>query len=272
MEGTWSDFLKTYLQDEVEPGTDYPNGSYAYIMENRNLDNEAIAAETAFVNQMLENAIAGIGGYSNENCLYENCANYGTIKFSNIGAYAGGICGYVNNDSFVGVNNCLNIGEVGMIEGTTPTYGGVFVGRLRSHANSKFQNNYWLAGSGAKAYGENQADASEVTPEQLLSGEVCYKLNGDQEAISWYQTLGEDEWPVLFDTHKRVWLDGTTYTNTEPGGKGDLNGDGKIDIADAVSILNLMAESTFSEEADLNGDGKVDIADFVSVLNLMAEQ
>ena len=56
------------------------------------------------------------------------------------------------------------------------------------------------------------------------------------------------------------------------GTQGDLNGDGKVDIADAVSILNLMAEGSDSPAADLNGDGKVDIADFVSVLNLMAEQ
>ena len=56
------------------------------------------------------------------------------------------------------------------------------------------------------------------------------------------------------------------------GTAGDLNGDGKVDIADAVSILNLMAEGSDSPTADLNGDGKVDIADFVSVLNLMAEQ
>ena len=53
---------------------------------------------------------------------------------------------------------------------------------------------------------------------------------------------------------------------------GDLNGDFKIDIADAVSILNLMAEGADNPAADLNGDGKVDIADFVSVLNLMAGQ
>ena len=53
---------------------------------------------------------------------------------------------------------------------------------------------------------------------------------------------------------------------------GDLNGDGKTDLADAVNILNLMAEGGDNPAADLNGDGKVDIADFVSVLNLMAGQ
>ncbi|MBR5394979.1 MAG: leucine-rich repeat protein [Bacteroidaceae bacterium] len=56
------------------------------------------------------------------------------------------------------------------------------------------------------------------------------------------------------------------------GSAGDLNGDSKIDIADAVSVLDLMAEGKDDPAADLNGDGKVDIADFVSVLDLMAGQ
>ena len=51
---------------------------------------------------------------------------------------------------------------------------------------------------------------------------------------------------------------------------GDLNGDGNVDIADAVSILNLMAAGTYMKAADLNNDEKVDIADFVSTLNIMA--
>lgn len=55
------------------------------------------------------------------------------------------------------------------------------------------------------------------------------------------------------------------------GIEGDLNGDGKIDIADAVTVLNVMADGTNDSSADLNDDGKVDIADFVTVLNLMAE-
>ena len=56
-----------------------------------------------------------------------------------------------------------------------------------------------------------------------------------------------------------------------PAPVGDLNGDSKIDIADAVSVLNLMAEENFNKAADINNDGKIDIADFVSILNIMAE-
>ena len=52
----------------------------------------------------------------------------------------------------------------------------------------------------------------------------------------------------------------------------DINSDGEIDIADAVSILNIMAAGDDNPDADINGDGKIDIADFVSVLNIMAER
>ncbi len=53
---------------------------------------------------------------------------------------------------------------------------------------------------------------------------------------------------------------------------GDLNRDGKVDIADAVAVLEVMARDGNDAEADLNGDGKVDIADFVAVLEIMAKQ
>ena len=56
------------------------------------------------------------------------------------------------------------------------------------------------------------------------------------------------------------------------GVSGDLNGDGVIDIADAVCVLDVMASAEPDMTADLNGDGSVDIADLVVVLDLMAQQ
>ena len=162
--------------------------------------------------------IGGIGGYSNEKCLYKNCANYGTITFNNAGAYASGICGYVNNDSFTGLTNCLNVGTIKTADGTAPTYGGALVGWLRAHANSTFENNYWLEGSAVRAYGENEEESTSVTALQLQSGEVCYNLNGDQTEINWYQTLPEDPYPVLNPTHSQVWLYESSYVNDDPTG------------------------------------------------------
>jgi len=57
-----------------------------------------------------------------------------------------------------------------------------------------------------------------------------------------------------------------------PAKAGDLNGDGSIDIADAVSVLDIMASDGYSKDADLNKDNAVDIADFVSILEIMVLQ
>lgn len=61
---------------------------------------------------------------------------------------------------------------------------------------------------------------------------------------------------------------GTIVALTE--NKGDLNKDSKVDIADAVTVLNIMAAGEYNAEADINVDDKVDIADFVTILNIMA--
>ncbi len=75
---------------------------------------------------------------------------------------------------------------------------------------------------------------------------------------------------------KSVTTDGTSaYMGTVVIGKqaqGDLNADGKVDIADAVTVLDIMASGEYNEAADINNDTKVDIADFVSVLDIMAAQ
>ena len=53
---------------------------------------------------------------------------------------------------------------------------------------------------------------------------------------------------------------------------GDVNCDGLIDIADAVTILDAMAGLEVPGIADVNGDGNIDIADFVTELDIMAAQ
>ena len=99
---------------------------------------------------------------------------------------------------------------------------------------------------------------------------VIYYENEQNVMTTVQVALAKDKRCKAYEHNGRTWVE---YAGSEPvNPTGDLNGDGKTDLADAVIILNLMAEGMDNSTADLNGDGKVDIADFVSVLNLMAEQ
>ena len=64
----------------------------------------------------------------------------------------------------------------------------------------------------------------------------------------------------------------TIEQGVEPSIKGDTNGDQVVNIADAVSVLNVMASGNYNADADVNEDGEVNIADYVTVLNIMAAQ
>ena len=59
-----------------------------------------------------------------------------------------------------------------------------------------------------------------------------------------------------------------------PSIRGDVTGDGKVDIADVNAVINIMLGKTvISDEllvtSDVTGDGKVDIADVNAVINIM---
>ena len=140
--------------------------------------------------------------------------------------------------------------------GGTPTYGGAFIGRLRSHANSQFVNNYWLQGSAPNASGENGITANVVNEEQLASGEVCFKLNAEQEVPAWYQNLtgdDKDAYPVLDPTHKVVLYDEVTgYYN-----EGDEDPDGISTIEHSTlniehSIYNLAGQRMSKLQKGIN--------------------
>lgn len=55
--------------------------------------------------------------------------------------------------------------------------------------------------------------------------------------------------------------------------RGDVNGDGDVDIADAVCIVNHIVGKTnitfIKDAADANDDGDIDIADAVHIVNLV---
>ena len=63
-------------------------------------------------------------------------------------------------------------------------------------------------------------NASVVDETQITSGELCYLLNQEDDLPTpvWYQTLGQDDHPVLNKTHAKVMLDddGTFFNEDNP--------------------------------------------------------
>ena len=55
-----------------------------------------------------------------------------------------------------------------------------------------------------------------MTASQLASGEVCYRLNGDQTDIRWYLILGYDPYPLLHEDHLKVLCKDGIYYNDDP--------------------------------------------------------
>ena len=122
-----------------------------------------------------------------------NCLFAGTITSEISNSYCGGMAGYGGaNVSSVTITNCLSLGTL------EAPVNGQFFGNIRN-AGSTIANCYYQGdntiGNGSTAL--TNLEATAVTDEQLESGKVCYLLNGDQTAITWYQTIGTDDEPTL---------------------------------------------------------------------------
>ena len=185
--------------------------------------------------------IAYLGGDS-----IANCANYGTITFSDEGCAAGGVAGYLNNTTTY-IRNCLNVGTVLCDGSDSPKYGGAIIGRIKKNwSSARVNNNFWLEGS---AYGPSKKDdgtsplaASEEgsTPDVLASGEITWQLNnGKFLDVAWYQDLTEEPYPMLTSNGKIVYQ----FSN---GSYENINNDNIDEI-----IRNLIAEENdFLDEID----------------------
>ena len=129
--------------------------------------------------------------------------------------------GYTNS-SLVTITNCLSIGTV-----KSARYA-QFFGALNG-TNSKIINSYYKgdyingSSSGQQA---NPQDATLVTDAQLLSGEICFKLNADRNDDVWFQTIAADDYPVLEAGHQKVWFYDGAYSNIDPDGIRDIQADG----------------------------------------------
>jgi hypothetical protein len=55
----------------------------------------------------------------------------------------------------------------------------------------------------------------------------------------------------------------------QPGIKGDVNGDGEVNIADVNAIIDCILTGTINPRGDVNGDTEVNIADVNAVIDII---
>ena len=102
-----------------------------------------------------------------------------------------------------------------------------------------------------------------------LLGDIPMNLQGKMNDEKLYVTIDIDMQETI---HQICYVQLGTDDFSAASKLGDLNGDGMVDIADAVTVLNIMAAGEYNADADVNHDQTVDIADFVTILNIMAAQ
>ena len=69
----------------------------------------------------------------------------------------------------------------------------------------------------------------------------------------------------IIGTPKAPYIIDLQHLNTG-GIKGDVNGDGIVNIADVAAIIQQLMANSPQPEADVNGDGKVDVADILATI------
>ena len=165
---------------------------------------------------------------------------------------------------------------------TTPVYYNVYMASMTvfntSSTTAKFSLEYsveddengtpiWVTAPSSK--GEDGAEAAGK------SESTCYwllNLNNTQPAkFRIYERAGNKNVACYID-------DLTFYYTGEEGGpagwdKGDVNGDGEVNIADVNAIIGIIlgetAQADVVKRADVNGDGEVNIADVNAIIDII---
>ena len=176
-------------------------------------------------NSCVENCISKVtitseceGSYTHGGIV--GVAEGGTIKNSAfLGAFAtpteggnSGIMGWTSNG--VSITNCYVFGEFNVVQDDC--------NMIAQGKNLVLTNCYYVKNASCAV----PAGVTEVTEEQIMSGQLAYYLNGMRsDTVSWYQNIdteaAADEYPVPFSTHAVVYAVGTLNCDGSPQSEDD---------------------------------------------------
>ena len=165
------------------------------------------------------------------------CGNTGNVTGTDESA---ALTGWIGSNSGNVITACWNSGTVNGVKNNDNTYRGT--------------------ATASTIYDKNGGQGTVITDEMLTSGELCYRLNGDQSVIAWTQTLdGTQEYPLpvadgnqVF-AHGKMNCDGTSAPGTLYNNEGP---DGIIqtphDISDEIGMCTFC-HTQFQEPALVDG-------------------
>ena len=183
--------------------------------------------------------IGGIIGFARDNggeVKLTNVINKATVHSSGSSdANAGGLVGCATDGVKITALNCANMGAVSGQNGQCAAFAGwtqngtTFTNCWNSGAISNIESSAQLYRNSGSVTAVNTYDLTNVGDQgiklnatTLGSGELAYRLNGDQSVINWYQNLGTDAdaYPVPFSTHGQVYANGELKCDgTSAGGE-----------------------------------------------------
>ena len=117
-----------------------------------------------------------------------NCGNTGNVTGTDESA---ALTGWIGSNGGNVISNCWNIGTVTRVKGSDNTWRGTV--------------------TVTNVYNKFGGQGTAITDEMVASGELCYKLNGDQSVISWYQKLDEDKVPMPMAKEDAIVYQNATY-------------------------------------------------------------
>ena len=71
------------------------------------------------------------------------------------------------------------------------------------------------------------------------------------------------------DATRHILADCTAKAGEQSTLKGDVNGDGEVNIADINAIIDMILSGRSDPSGDVNGDGEVNIADINAVIDII---
>ena len=167
-----------------------------------------------------------------------NCANTGEVRGQD--GQCAAFTGWAQSGTTF--TNCWNIGDIYNMQDNNSLYRGDGV---------SVSNCYDANGN------ESYRQGTKIARSTVASGELCYKLNGDQTTISFYQTIGTDNYPVPFSTSLQVYANGQLKCDgTSAGGELTYSNSNESVIPDHTNTNGWCSVCGALDKNYLTADGE----------------